>query len=68
MNASAAPGARTPEPAMDGGTLILIEMLLVFGGAIGFALWQVVKTNREIRADKEKAEREAREAEERRIY
>lgn len=53
---------------MDGGTLILIEMLLVFGGAIGFAVWQVIKTNREIRADKKKAEREARDAAERRIY
>ena len=45
---------------MEGGTLALIEMLLVFGLVIGFGVWQLVSVRRSIRQDEEK--RRAQEA------
>lgn len=39
---------------MEGGTLALIEMLLVFGLVVGFGVWQLVSVRRSIREDEEK--------------
>ncbi len=32
----------------------LIELVLVFGGVLAFAIWQLVSVNRELRRDREK--------------
>ena len=33
---------------MDGGLLVLLEVLLIFGGVLAFAIWQI----RSVRRDK----------------
>lgn len=32
----------------------LVELVLVFGGVLAFAIWQLVSVNRELRRDREK--------------
>ena len=44
---------------MDGHAFGLIELLLVFGIAIGWAAWEIRSTSRSLRDDREKAADEA---------
>jgi heme/copper-type cytochrome/quinol oxidase subunit 2 len=39
---------------MDSTTLILIEAGLIFGGVIGFGVWQILSLRREKKRDAEK--------------
>lgn len=39
---------------MEPRVLKLVEMVLVFGGVLGFAVWQLVSVRRELRRDREK--------------
>lgn len=40
---------------MDSNLLGLIELLLVAGGVLGFAIWELVSVRRSIRRDAERA-------------
>ena len=39
---------------MEPKTAKLVELVLVFGGVLGFAVWQLVSVRRELRRDREK--------------
>lgn len=39
---------------MEPRTAKLVELVLVFGGVLGFAVWQLVSVRRELRRDREK--------------
>jgi hypothetical protein len=41
----------------------VVEILLVFGGALGFGIWQLVSVRREIRRDRERASAAGRDGE-----
>jgi hypothetical protein len=40
--------------AVEPKTAKLVEMVLVFGGVLGFAVWQLVSVRRELRRDRQK--------------
>ena len=40
---------------MDGHVWGLVELLVVFGGAIAWGLWEIRSTNRSLREDRKKA-------------
>lgn len=39
---------------MTGGTLVLVELLLVLGGVMGWALWELWSVRRSLRQDRER--------------
>lgn len=41
---------------MDGSLLVLLELLLILGLALGFGIREIVKTRRELRRDRAAAE------------
>lgn len=43
---------------MEPRTAKLVEMVLVFGGVLGFAVWQLLAVRRELRRDREKRQAE----------
>jgi len=42
--------------------MVLVELVLVFGGVIGFAVWQLISVRRSLRRDREAAEGEETES------
>ena len=44
---------------MDGATLGLLEGLLVFGGVLGFGVWQLVSVRRSLARDRRRQAAEA---------
>ncbi len=44
---------------MDGATLGLIEGLLVFGGVLGFGVWQLVSVRRSLARDRRRQAEQA---------
>lgn len=44
---------------MDGSTLGLLEGLLVFGGVLGFGVWQLVSVRRSLARDRRRQAAEA---------
>jgi hypothetical protein len=41
---------------MEPRTLVVIEMFVFFGGALAFAVWQVIATRRSLERDRAKSE------------
>lgn len=48
---------------MSGDRVFLIEMVLVFGGVLAWAVWEVISTRRSLRRDREASAQRARHAE-----
>lgn len=41
---------------MEPGSIKALELVLVFGGVLGWAVWELIKVRRSIREDERKAE------------